>query len=176
MGKSKISTRTRRLTMGAMFTALGVVLLWLGAVIEILDLSLAAIASFLTVLGVIELGGAFPWLVWVATSVLSLLLLPAKFPALVYLLFAGVYPMVKAIFERRHHILAWVLKLSFFNTALLVLIALCVWVLKLPDTRPWLYSDCNSRWPTARLYSTTLQLGQTDFAVICSKSWPKLRF
>lgn len=46
MGKSKISTRTRRLTMGAMFTALGVVLLWLGAVIEILDLSLAAIASF----------------------------------------------------------------------------------------------------------------------------------
>lgn len=134
MGKSKISTRTRRLTMGAMFTALGVVLLWLGAVIEILDLSLAAIASFLTVLGVIELGGAFPWLVWVATSVLSLLLLPAKFPALVYLLFAGVYPMVKAIFERRHHILAWVLKLSFFNTALLVLIALCVWVLKLPDT------------------------------------------
>lgn len=134
MGKNKISNRTRRLTMGAMFTALGVILLWLGAVVDVLDLTLAAIASFLTVIGVVEFGGAFPWLVWAATSVLSLLLLPSKFPALLYLLFAGIYPMVKAIFERRHYIIAWILKLSFFNTALLLLIALCVWVLKLPDT------------------------------------------
>ncbi len=134
MGKMKISNRTRRLTMGAMFTALGVILLWLGAVVEVLDLSLAAIASLLTVLGVIEFGGGFPWLVWLATSALSLILLPSKFPALLYLLFAGVYPMAKAIFERRHYILAWVLKLSFFNTGLLFLIAICTWVLKLPDT------------------------------------------
>lgn len=134
MGKMNVSNRTRRMTMGAMFVALGVILLWVGAVVEVLDLSLAAIASLLTVLGVIEYGGAFPWLVWLGTSTLSLLLLPSKFPALLYLLFAGVYPMAKAIFERRHYIIAWVLKLSFFNTGLLLLIAICTWVLKLPDT------------------------------------------
>lgn len=134
MGKSNVRARTRRMTMGAMFTALGVILLWVGAVVEVLDLSLAAIASLLTVLGVIEYGGAFPWLVWLSTSALSLLLLPSKFPALLYLLFAGIYPMVKAIFERQHYILAWILKLSFFNTGLLVLIAVCTWLLHLPDT------------------------------------------
>lgn len=134
MGKMNVSNRTRRMTMGAMFTALGVILLWLGAVVEVLDLSLCAIASLLTVLGVIEYGGAFPWMVWLSTSVLSLLLLPSKFPALLYLLFAGVYPMAKAIFERQHYLLAWVLKLSFFNTGLLALIAICTWVLKLPDS------------------------------------------
>lgn len=134
MGKMNVSNRTRRLTMGAMFVALGVILLWIGAVVEVLDLSLAAIASLLTVLGVIEFGGAFPWLCWASTSVLALLLLPSKFPALLYLLFAGIYPIVKAIFERQHYILAWILKLSFFNTGLLILIAVCTWLLKLPDT------------------------------------------
>ncbi|MBR7184619.1 MAG: hypothetical protein IKD37_03320 [Clostridia bacterium] len=134
MGKSKISARTRRLTAGAVMVALGVLMLYLGALIEVLDLSLAALASMLTVLAVIEFGGGMPWMIWAATSILSLLLLPAKFPALLYLLFAGLYPMVKAAFERLHYLLAWILKLSFFNTALLVLIVLCNWVFHLPDT------------------------------------------
>lgn len=134
MGKSNVSSRTRRLTMGALFVALGVVLLWLGAVVEVLDLSLAAIASMLTVLGVIEFGGAFPWLVWAVTSVLSLILLPVKFPALLYALFAGVYPMLKAAFERLRPLFAWPLKLSAFNSALVLLVLLADFVLGLPDT------------------------------------------
>ncbi|MBQ2767343.1 MAG: hypothetical protein IJF49_04605 [Clostridia bacterium] len=134
MGKNRISAKTRRMTTGAAFVALGVILLWLGAVVEVLDLSLAAIASVLTVMGVIEFGSAFPWLVWGATSLLSLLILPAKFPALLYFLFMGLYPMLKAIFERQHYIIAWILKLSAFNTALLLLIVLCTYVFALPDT------------------------------------------
>ncbi|MBR6709155.1 MAG: hypothetical protein IKL84_05700 [Clostridia bacterium] len=134
MGKSNVKTATRRLTAGALFTALGVILLWLGAVVEVLDLSLAAIASLLTVIGVIEFGGAFPWLVWGATSLLSLLLLPVKFPALLYALFAGIYPMIKASCEKLRPLFAWPVKLSAFNTALLALIVLANFVLGLPDT------------------------------------------
>lgn len=134
MGKSNVAKKTKRLTVGATLVALGVVLLWLGAVVEVLDLSVAAIASLITVFCVIEYGGGMPWAVWLCTSFLALLLLPLKFPALLYLLFAGVYPMAKAIFERRHYIIAWVLKLSMFNTALLILIALTKWVLRLPDS------------------------------------------
>lgn len=131
---NNIKSSTRRLTLGAMFVALGVIFLWLGAVIEVLDLSLAALASLLTVIGVIEYGGAFPWLVWGATSLLSLLFLPAKLPALIYLLFAGLYPMLKAAFEHCHYIVAWILKLSAFNTALLLLIVACSYILHLPDS------------------------------------------
>lgn len=125
---------TRRLTLGAMFVALSVVLLWLGAVVEVLDLSLAALASLLTVIGVIEYGGSFPWLIWGATSLLSLLLLPSKFPALLYLLFAGIYPMLKSMFEQCHYIVAWILKLSAFNTALMLLILASDYIFMLPDT------------------------------------------
>lgn len=134
MGKNRISPRTRRLTAGAAFVALGVLMLWLGAVVEVLDLSLAALASILTVMGVIEFGGSFPWAVWGATSILALLLLPVKFPALLYLLFMGIYPMLKTAFEGCRPLFAWLLKLSAFNTALLLLIVICTYVLALPDT------------------------------------------
>ncbi len=132
--KNRISARTRRLSLGAVLAALSVVILWLGAVIEVLDLTTAAMASLLVVFAVLEVGGAFPWMLWGVTSALSLLILPTKFAALVYLLFAGIYPMMKAIFERRHYILAWILKFSFFNTALMLLILLSTVVLGLPDT------------------------------------------
>ena len=41
---------------------------------------------------------------------------------LLYLLFGGIYPIFKAMFERLHYIVAWVLKLSCFNTMLTMLI------------------------------------------------------
>lgn len=91
---------TRRLTAAALLAALGVVLLGVGALIEVLDLSMAALASLLTVFAVIELGGAYPYLVYGVTALLSLLLLPAKTPALIYALFAGYYPILKAVFEK----------------------------------------------------------------------------
>lgn len=93
--------KTRNLTVAALLAALGVVLLGVGALVEVLDLSMAAIASLLVVFAVIELGGMYPYLIYGVTSLLSLLLLPAKTPALIYALFAGYYPIVKAALEKR---------------------------------------------------------------------------
>ncbi len=117
-----------------MLSALGVLILLLGSVITVLDLTMVGISSLLIFFAVIEIGGAYPYLIWLVTGVLSLLLLPDKFSALLYLLFGGVYPIFKAMFERLHYIVAWVLKLSFFNSVLLLLIALCNNVFMLPET------------------------------------------
>lgn len=104
-----------------MLAALGVVFLYLGALIEVLDLSLAAFASLLVVFAVIELGGGWPWLLYLVTGVLALLLLPQKFGAVVYLLFMGFYPMVKRWAERRFgRWLSLLVKLAVFNLSLLV--------------------------------------------------------
>ena len=114
-----------RLTISAMLTALGVVILWLGAVVDVLDITMAAMASFLTVFAVIELQGKYPYLIFAATALLSLLFLPVKTPALLYALFAGYYPMLKALLEG--HLkkpLAWVLKIVIFNAALALAIFL----------------------------------------------------
>ena len=92
---------TRRLTVSAILAALGVVLLMLGSLVQVLDLSMAAIASLTVVFAVIEIRGKYPLLIYVVTSLLSLLLLPVKTAALIYFLFAGYYPMVKEILEKK---------------------------------------------------------------------------
>lgn len=97
----KTSKQVKHLTISAMLSALGVIILGLGSVIEVLDISVAVIASLLVVYAVIEIGGAYPWLIWVVTSVISLLLLPLKTPALFYAMLTGYYPILKQKIERR---------------------------------------------------------------------------
>ena len=108
------SKKTKAISFAAILSALSVALLYLGSVIEVLDLSTAAFASFLVVFAVIEMGGAYPYLIWACTSALSLLLLPNKFPALIYFIFAGIYPILKAHFERLRPLFSWPLKISAF--------------------------------------------------------------
>ena len=113
------------LTVAATLAALGVIFLTLGAFVEVLDLSMAAIASLTVVFAVIELKGKYPLLVYLVTSVLALLLLPSKTPALFYACFAGYYPILKAMFEGHFsRPVTWLLKLLSFcaATALIVFV------------------------------------------------------
>lgn len=125
---------TKKITLAAILSALGVIVLLLGSVFTMLDLTMVAIASLLVVMAVIELGGCYPYLIWLVTGILSMLLLPSKFSAILYIVFGGIYPILKAMFERLHFVVAWVLKLSYFNTMLTLLIFLCNYVFKLSDT------------------------------------------
>ena len=109
---------TRRLAVSAVLAALGVVLLLLGSLVQVLDLSMAAIASLLAVFAVIEIGGKYPILIYLVTSVLSLLLLPVKTAALIYFVFAGYYPILKAVLEGRlARPVAWLFKIVIFCSA-----------------------------------------------------------
>ena len=113
-----IRKRTKYLTVSAMLCALGVIFLALGAFIEVLDITTAVVASLLCVYAVIEMGGGYPWGIWIVTSILSLLLLPIKTPALFYALFAGFYPILKEKLERLRTLIAYPLKLLVFHLSL----------------------------------------------------------
>ena len=115
-------------------SALGVVILYVGSIITVLDLTTIAIASLIVCFSVIELSGAYPWLIWAVTGLLASLLLPNKEVAAFYLLFGGPYPIFKAMFERLHPIVGWVLKFSFFNTALLLIVTAVIYIIHVPDT------------------------------------------
>ena len=107
-----------------MFAALGVILLYLGSIVEVVDVSMAVIASLFCVLAVIEYGKGTPWMVFLVTAVLSLLLLPNKSPAVYYAFFFGFYPILKAYFERLDKVRAWIFKEITFNVCLAVMIVL----------------------------------------------------
>ena len=120
----KTSRQIKYLTVSAMLSALGVVILGLGALVEVLDLSVAAIASLLTVYAVIEIGGAYPWLIWIVTSTTALLLLPMKTPVLFYALLTGYYPILKQKIDRKMARLpAWATKIGVFAASLLLICA-----------------------------------------------------
>ena len=140
--RSRINKRTQRLTLGAMLCALGVIILALGSLIEVLDLTVAVLASMLCIYAVIELGGHYPFMLWLGTSLLSLLLLPVKTPAVFYALFLGYYPILKAKLESRSKVLCILLKLLVFHAGLL-LIVLIFWAFfpSMLETTlgPWIY-------------------------------------
>ena len=141
-------TNTKRLTVCAMLAALGVVLLWIGSILEVAEISMAVIASLLCVVAVIEYGGVAPWLVFAATGALGLILLPNKGIAVTYLLFFGYYPIIKEKIERRTRGGRWVLKELIFHVALIALAAVWKWLLM----------------PTAEMPSTILLVA---FLVLC---------
>ena len=118
----KKKQQTKYLTVSAMLCALSVIILMLGSFIEVIDLSVSVIASLLCVYAVIEIGGMYPWLIWAVTSVISLLLLPQKTPALFYALFAGFYPMIKEKLEQRFRpTVAMPIKLGVFHVSLVLM-------------------------------------------------------
>ena len=122
-------TNTKRLTVCAMLAALGVVLLWIGSVLEVAEISMAVIASLLCVLAVIEYGGAAPWLVFAVTGALGLILLPNKGIVATYVLFFGYYPIIKEKIEQRPRAVRWVLKELIFHAALIALVVVWKWLI-----------------------------------------------
>ncbi len=122
--RDRIRRRTKYLTVSAMLAALGVIILMLGSLVEVLDVTVAVLASLLGIYAVIEMGGAYPWLIWLVTSVLSLVLLPQKTPALFYACFAGFYPIVKEKLEKLKKPISLVLKIIVFHLCLAALLAL----------------------------------------------------
>jgi len=150
MKNERIRQRTKYITVSAMLSALGVVLLSIGAAVEVLDITTAVLASLLCIYAVIEMGGAYPWLIWLATSLLGLLLLPLKTPAILYGLFAGFYPILKEKLEKLKQPLSLICKLLVFHVCLAGIVA--VFLLFLP-TDGLLES---SKWLPLVLYGMSL--------------------
>ncbi len=115
--------KSKKIAFCALFSALGVVLLYLGAIIEVMDISMACIASMLCIIALTEIGGAYPFMVYAVTGAISLIILPAKFGAIIYVGLAGYYPMAKFLIERMNNrILMWLLKLILFNISMGIIV------------------------------------------------------
>ena len=124
MAKRK-SSFDKRIVVTGVLVALSVIILYLGCAIEVLDLTMSAIVSLLVVVIVIEMGYKYAWFAYLATAVLSLVLLPQKTPAIFYTCFMGFYPIMKSHIERINSaILRWVIKLIAGNVALVAMFAL----------------------------------------------------
>lgn len=122
--------QTKKITLSAILVALGVAFMALGAVFEVLDLSVCALVSLLVVFVYLEIGSPYTWLVWICTSLISALIFPGSILWVEYSLVFGIYPIIKGYIERvPSRILWWILKLAFFNAVIWALFSVVEFVI-----------------------------------------------
>nr|MBE6544699.1 hypothetical protein [Oscillospiraceae bacterium] len=125
-------SQTKKVTLSAMTVALGTAMMIVGAVIEVLDLSVCALASMLVVFIYLEIGSYYPWLVWICTSLATALLYPGSIIWAEYALVFGIYPLIKAYIERLPKWSWLIVKLLYINIVVWVIFLICEKLLEIP--------------------------------------------
>lgn len=114
---------TKKLTFSAILSALAVAIMYIGAMLEVMDLSTAALASIFVMVILTELGTKYAFLSYACIGVLSFLLLPTKIAAIVFIGFLGFYPMAKAFFERKFAgVICLILKFALLNACMFLML------------------------------------------------------
>lgn len=118
---------TKNVALSAVFTAISVVLCLLASVFETMSLSIIAVCGFVSAITLSQCGYKYALLKYVATALLSVLLVPNKECAIYYTLLFGYYPILKVFIERvGKRWLIWCIKLIFANLAVFVTLYIVV--------------------------------------------------
>lgn len=125
-------SQTKKITLSALMVALGTVFMVIGAAIEVLDLTVCAMASLLVVFVFLEIGSYYPWLVWICTSLATALIYPGSLVWVEYALIFGIYPLIKAYIEKLPRWTWLIVKLVYINAVICGLFAICELLLGLP--------------------------------------------
>ncbi len=108
-----------RVALVGILTALSIIFLYLAALSPTGRLGIVAIAGLMPAAAVVSANLSAGTFCYAATGILGLILSPDKGNAAFYLLFFGLYPLVKCLIERlRKQPLEWTCKLIFFNGVL----------------------------------------------------------
>lgn len=128
MGKSV------RVAFCGIITALCTVLMFMTSLIPTATYALPALSGVLLIAVVVELGAGWAWPVYVAASILSLLLAGDKEAAMLFVLFFGYYPILKAAIEKiPGKSICYLLKFAVFNASMVIAFLLSIWVLGVPQ-------------------------------------------
>ena len=119
-------SNTRKLALAAVLTAFEVAFTYIACVFPTGQLGFLGVASLFGISAVVELGVAAGAVVYVASALLGLIMLPSKTLAILFAIFFGPYPVVKALCEKlggsgkSGRVAEWAIKLIFFNATLTV--------------------------------------------------------
>lgn len=158
MKESRYARGAGRVALVAMLSALALIGLFAASVLPTGQLGMTAAAGILPALALISGGPAAGLMCYGAAGLLALVLIPDKGAALLFLLFFGLYPLVKHWIERLGRlILEWIVKLLVCNAALLLFWTLLQSLLlgQLPDA----FGSLMIFWPAGNLCFVLYDLG-----------------
>ena len=109
-----------KVALGGVVSALSVVLMFSTGLFSTLTYAIPAMAGMLLIVISIEISPKFATVVYVAVSVLSLLVVADKEAAVMYAAFFGYYPIIKGFIEKKlSGVLEWIVKYVIFNIAVI---------------------------------------------------------
>ena len=89
----RISTRVAAI--GGVYLALSIVFLYLASLIPNIELTMFTLSSFLVAFVIIETSAAGGWLFYLASILMTFLIIPEKSGLIPFAVFFGIYPIVK---------------------------------------------------------------------------------
>lgn len=115
--------------LGGILTAISLILLYSTLLIPTNTLTILALLSFIPPIALMEKGIKLAFMVYICSSIGSLLFAPPNI-SLLYILFFGIYGIIKSFIERINKPLTeFILKLSFFNIAFWIIYSLIKMIL-----------------------------------------------
>lgn len=125
-------SQSAKTAIGGMITALSVVIL-MPTALDIFVYALPALAGMLTMFSVVELDKKWSTGVYTAVSLISLLLVPNKEAAVLYVAFFGYYPILKALLESKlPKAPEYIVKFLVFNISVIAAYAVLIKILGMP--------------------------------------------
>lgn len=126
--------RSQQVALCGMVAALCTLLLFLTGMFPFSTYALPALAGLLMVSVAVETGASWAFTLYVAVSLLSLLLTPDKEAMLMFIAFFGHYPITKFQLEKiRFKPLCWLLKFICFNACVVASYLVILYVFQIPD-------------------------------------------
>ncbi len=123
--------------LGGILSSLAVTIMLFGSIIPFATFAVPAIASICIFFFVIEYGVKFAVVVYVAISILSAFIVPDKELAFMFILFFGLFPIVKYFIESKLKptTVQWIAKLIFCNASIALIYSLLLFVFVFPVIR-----------------------------------------
>lgn len=126
--------RISKIALCGVLSALSVVVLLVGNVLQIGTYAAPMLASFLLIPVLEDYGKKYALLLYAVVSLLSLFLVPDKELVLFYVLVLGYYPVLRVQLNNiRRGVLRWMAKFGCFNAAVVIMYALLIVVLAPPE-------------------------------------------
>ena len=120
MAAAKGKNKSSMIALGGIIAALSLALMFATGIIPIATYALPALSGMLLIAIAIEFSTKWAFVVYAAIAILSLIVVPDKEAALLFVFFFGHYPIVKAFLERiKNRYVEWAAKLGVFNLCVL---------------------------------------------------------
>ncbi len=122
--RSNTRGATRRMVTCAILCALSVVVLGIGTLLQIIDLTAAAMAAVIILLIYLSFGGRYALLSYAVTGVLGAILMPQSLAVWSYIGLMGYYPVIKKRLDALPRLLGWLVKLLLFTAVMAVCVVI----------------------------------------------------